>query len=185
MSHPFLAPKPAMPPALRGELSPLLYLVGTLESRLDDDEWRRLKSVLRSCLPPLREYRSGPPGAEVAPFPISPRHPVSIIHIQGEEPFLLYHAAPSPDAPDGVLRLGLARIWAPLLHAQNTFRVLEEHDPIRAAALSLRGLAEIWKALLEIRRFDVLIGEEFLGLYREALLQAQALTVRPLGGAPA
>lgn len=172
MSAPFPTSTLAMPAALRGALSPLLYLAGWLQGRLDEDERRRLEHVLRSCLPPLPTLPSDP-------LPPAPGLPISIIRIEGEEPFLLYHAGgSSPHAPHGTVHLGPARIWEPLLRAQGALVVLEQREPRRAAALWLRGLAGIWLALMDARRFDILIGAEFLALYREALTGAEALAVR-------
>lgn len=186
MSHPLCAPQPAMPPDVREALSPLLYLAGTLENRLDEDERERLENVLRSCLPPLREVRASTSPAGCDPFPSLSRHPVSIIGIKDEEPFLLYHpGGPSPGAPTGAIRLGPARIWAPLLRTQDALTALEKRDPVRAAALCLRGLAEIWRMLMNARRFDILIGENFLSIYRKSLLQAQALADRGERRSPA
>lgn len=187
MSHPFLPPQNAIPPELRDALSPLFYLLGKLDGQISEDNQRQLLGdLLRFC--PLMtgdQSRSDPPSSAQPPAAplcrtVPPARPsISIVQVEGEEAFVLYHAqGRAADFSPSAVKLGPASIWEPLLHFQDAFRSLEKYSPLRAAALYLHCLTRLWVELLEAHRLDILAAEEFLRLYGEAMLSVESLAAR-------
>ena len=173
MSIPRASRKNVMHPSLRETISPLFYLLGKLEGRIDEEDRKKLaRDLAGSCPKAAKNPGRAKIAASLTHF--TPNQPVSVMQVEGEEPVVYYNAKGCPpDIPREIIELGLVDVWEPLFYFQEAFVVLEEYYPLRAAALYLRALTHIWARLIRGRKTEIMADPEFLGLYLEAMRQVE------------